>query len=183
VRHVDPGPEDRDRDTAGVERPTMGGSIDANGATAHGENTRNGESSGKLGGDLHPRCGRTSGTDDGNPVVASAEDAAPREDADRRIRQPEERGAIVGVSRRAEACARAIEAPSDLTDVGVRQECSVVLRSRVAGADTGEGAGGASRSPDERVERTRRGSQQTSEEEQRILLSGTAAESVREAGR
>jgi hypothetical protein len=116
-------------------------------------------------------------------MVSSAEDAAPREDADRRIREPEERGAIVGVSRRGEACAHAIEAPSDLADVIVRQECSVVLRSRVACPDTGEGAGGASRSPDERVERTRRGSQQTSEEEQRVLLSGTAAESVREAGR
>jgi hypothetical protein len=116
-------------------------------------------------------------------VVAPAEDAPPREDADRRIRQPEERGAIVGVSRRGEACAHAIETPSDLADVGVRQECSVVLRSRVACADTGEGAGGASCSPDERVERTWRGSKQTAEEEQRVLLSGTAAESVREAGR
>jgi hypothetical protein len=116
-------------------------------------------------------------------VVAPAEDAAPSEDADRRIREPEERGAIVGVSRRGEACAHAIEAPSDLADVGVRQECSVVLRSPVAGADTGEGARGASRSPDERVERTRRGSQQTAKEEQRVLLSGTAAESVRKAGR
>jgi hypothetical protein len=183
VRHVDPGPEDRDRDTAGVERPTMGGGIDPNRTAAHGKNTRNGESSGKLGGDLHPRCGRTSGTDDGDPVVASAEDAAPREDADRRIRQPEEHRAIVGVSRRGEACANAIEAPSDLANVGVREECSVVLRSRVACADTGEGAGGASRSPDERKERTWRGSQQTAEEEQRVLLSGTAAESVREAGR
>jgi hypothetical protein len=116
-------------------------------------------------------------------VVASDEGAAPREDADRRIREPEERGAIVGVSGRGEACAHAIEVPSDLADVGARQESSVVLRSRVAGADTGEGARGASRSPDERVERTLRGPQQTAEEEQSVILSGTAAESVRKSGR
>jgi hypothetical protein len=183
VRHVDPGPEDGDRDTAGVERPTMGGGIDPNRTTAHGEDTRHGESSGKVGGHLHPRCGRTSRTDDRDPLVAPAEDAAPREDGDRRIREPEERGAIVGISRRGEACAYAIEAPSDLGDFGVREERSVVLRSGVAGTDAGESAGGASRSPDERVQRTRRGSQQTAEEEQGVLLSGTAAESVREAGR
>jgi hypothetical protein len=175
VHHVDPGPEDRDRDTSGVERPTMGGGIDPDRTTAHGEDTRHGESSGKVGGDLHPRCGRTARTDDRDPVVTPAEDAAPREDADRRIREPEERGAIVGVSRRGEACANAIEVPSDLADVRAREECSVVLRSCLAGTDTGEGAGGASRSPDERVERTRRGSQQTAEEEQGVLLSGTAA--------
>jgi hypothetical protein len=183
VRHVDPGPEDRDRDTGGVERPTMGGGIDPNRTTTHGEDTRRGESSGKVRGDLHPRCGRAPRTDDRDPVVAPAEDAAPREDADRGVREPEERRAIVGVSRRGEACAHAIEVLSDLGDVGVRQERSVVLRSCLAGTDTGEGAGGASRSPDERVKRTRRGSQQAAEEEQGVLLSGTAAESVREAGR
>jgi hypothetical protein len=133
--------------------------------------------------DLHPCCGRTSGTDDRDPVIASAEDAAPREDADRRIREPEERGAIVGISRRGEACAHAIEAPSDLGHLGVREERSVVLRSGLTRTDPREGAGGASRSPDERVERTRRRPEQTAEEEQRVLLSGTAAESVREAGR
>jgi len=183
VRNVDTGPEDGDRDTACVERPTVGGGVDPYRTTAHGEDTSHGESSRKVGGNLHPCCGRTSGTDDRDPVVASAEDAAPREDADRRIREPEERGAIVGVSRAGEACAHAIEVPSDLADVDVRQECSVVLRSGVGGADSGEGAGGASRSPDESVERARRGPQQTPEEEQRVLLSWTAAESVREAGR
>jgi hypothetical protein len=116
-------------------------------------------------------------------VVAPAEDAAPREDADRGIREPEERRAIVGISRRGEACAHAIEAQSDRGDLGVRQECSVVLRPGLAGTDPGEGAGGAPSSPDERVEGTRRRPEQTAKEEQRVLLSGTAAESVREAGR
>src|SRR5207249_4739432 len=109
-------------------------------------------------------------------------DTTTDEDRDRGIREAQERRAIISIARGRQPGARTIETAADRDDIRVRQEGSVVVRPCATGSDPGEGTRGASRAPDERMQRARRRPEQATKEEQRIGLPRSAADRRGEAG-
>src|SRR5206468_9941427 len=126
--NVDPGSQYGDRDAAGVERASMRRGIDPDRASAHRDDTGNGEASAEVRSDLHPGARRASGTHDSDTVITVVEATTAHEHRDRGIRQAQERRAIIGIPRDGQPGARTIETSADRADIRVRQEGSVVVR-------------------------------------------------------
>jgi hypothetical protein len=76
----------------------MRGGIDPDRAAAHRDDTGQGEASAEIHRDLHPRARRAPRPDDGDSVITVIEDTAAHEHGDRRIREAQERRAVVGIA-------------------------------------------------------------------------------------